>query len=494
MKIRALIVWASVGMAASSAVAMAVPMHRAGGSGSGITKGGDVTAQAGTREDASHFTAGNTLLVDARLGHRSIARGSDGKTFLFASIAGVEKAATTAPPLDLAIAIDRSGSMSGKRIVNAIEAARTAVARLRDGDAVSIVAFDTRAEVIVPYTQLGSASRASIDAAIRSIMVGGDTCISCGLVVARQELDRAPRDRDRATRLLLLSDGAANFGVRDLPGLRAMATRMRDRGSPISTIGVDVDFDERIMGALANESNGNHYFVADSAGLPAVFEKEFATLLSTVARDAELSIELAPGVEAVQVFDRAFRREGRRIVVPLGDFSAKDEKSALLELRVPADRDGAQPVAQIKIAYRDVMERNDASFAGTVGLSVTSDGSAQAELDPFVRARVERSTTARALDDANQLMNEGRFDEARVRLQTRAAELATAKAAAAAAPQAAPAPKRARQLDQDFDDQATALGNANRSADAAASAAPTDRSRREAPRAIESELQSNPFK
>ena len=39
-------------------------------------------------------------------------------------------------------------------------------------------------------------------------------------------------------RMLLLSDGEATSGVRDVPGFRRIATRARDMGCTISTVGV----------------------------------------------------------------------------------------------------------------------------------------------------------------------------------------------------------------------------------------------------------------
>src|SRR5262249_50007355 len=157
------------------------------------------------------------------------------------------------------------------------------------------------------------------------------------------------------TRMIVLSDGATNHGVTDLGGLRGIAARMRDRGCSITTIGVDVDFDEKVMAALATESNGRHYFVASAAGLPAIFSQEFDSLVASVAQDADLSVELGPGVEVQQVFDRSFRREsgGDRITIPFGVLSAKQEKTALVKLRVPTSRDGQAPIAKLSLGYRD---------------------------------------------------------------------------------------------------------------------------------------------
>ncbi len=461
MRVQTVALWALVGMLASSAAAMAIPLH----SSDSPTISGD--PQKPTSTDISHFTAGQTLTVDARLGHASIASSSPGETFLFASVAGTDASETSAPPLNLAIVIDRSGSMKGERLANAIAAAVGTVERMRDVDTVTVVSFDTEAQVVVPPTAASASARPSIESAIRSIRLGGDTCISCGLESAMSQLRTAPVASDHVTRMLLLSDGATNHGITDLGGLRALAGRMRDRGCAISTIGVDVDFDEKVMAALALESNGRHYFVQNPSELPAIFAQEFDSLLSSVARESELAVEVAPGVEVEQVFDRTFRREGSRVIVPFGTFSAKQEKTVLMKLRVPTDRDGVQPVASVKLNYRDLVQKSDGSCRGDLALLVTSDGSAQKELDPFVATRLERSRTAETLTEANQLFEQGRVNEARDKLARREEELkatgTTARAAAKTARPLAVGRGDAFDVDKDFDRQSAAVAQAESS-------------------------------
>ncbi|MBX3188992.1 MAG: VWA domain-containing protein [Labilithrix sp.] len=466
MKLRTTMLLAAAGVLASAAGALAIPMHPTTAATADPSIVSALTSAADPR-DPARMSAGETLLVDARLGHASIAKNSRGETFLFAQVGATDDKATgsAASPMNLALVIDRSGSMKGERIANAMNAAVGAIERLRDGDSVTVVSFDTTAQVVVPPTRVSTETRASMERAIRSIRLGGDTCISCGLTEAMQQLQLTTLGGDRVNRMIVLSDGATNAGVKDIGGLRAMAGRMHGRGVTISTIGVDVDFDEKVMAALANEGNGRHYFVANASGLPAVFSQEFDDLLASVAKEAELTIELAPGVEVAEVFDRSFRREGNKIVVPFGTFSAKQEKTVLVKLTVPADRDGSRQIADVKLTYRDLVKKADATSTGTLALDVKSDGSEQRDLDPFVAARVERSRTAATLTEANKLFESGRVAEARAKLATRKVELKKTEEGALAAASSQPfaAPRRAaRSLDRDFSDQALAVAEAER--------------------------------
>src|SRR5262249_55808649 len=62
---------------------------------------------------ASEFSAGTTLHVDGRLGHSKLAKGSRGETFVMLEVKADAGKAKARAPVNLAIVIDRSGSMKG---------------------------------------------------------------------------------------------------------------------------------------------------------------------------------------------------------------------------------------------------------------------------------------------------------------------------------------------------------------------------------------------
>lgn len=446
MKLTTTAVLAMCGILAGTAGALAVPIAPSPVRPEPLPVAAAVTARS---------TAGDTLVVDARLGHPQLARTSGGETYLLAQVTAGESAAVASAPMNLGVVIDRSGSMKGERIANAMNAAVFALERMRDGDVMSVVTFDTQADVVVPPTTVNAQSRPGIASAIRSIRLGGDTCISCGLEAGMAQMARAPLAANRIDRMILLSDGVTNAGVRDMPGMRAMAGRMHGRGTTISTIGVDVDFDEKMMAAIASEANGRHYFVANANGLPAVFGQEFDDLLASVAKETELTITLAPGVEVAEVFDRSFRREGDKLIVSFGTFSAKQEKTILVKLRVPTDHDGEVPVADLRLGFDDLVKKTRGSESASLAVAVRD---ASAELDPFVAARIERSRTASTLTEANKLFEAGKVGEAQAKLAARKDALAKSSVLARAAP-ASPL-RHGRSLDKDFDDQSSAIAQA----------------------------------
>lgn len=405
--------------------------------------------------ETSRFSGGQDLVVEGRVGHPRLVRAGNGETFVMLEVRGGESAGGRRPaPANLSLVIDRSGSMKGTRIRNAVAAATAAVDRLSEGDVVSVVTFDTRTEVVVPPTPITASTREGVNARIRKITLGGDTCISCGLDVAMAQLAQTT---GRVSRVLLLSDGDANHGVRDVPGFRVLSQRAQARGVSVTTIGVDVDYNERIMTAIAQDSNGRHYFVANDEALPRIFELEAESLGRTVVSEAEATIDLAPGVELDRVYDRTFRRNGSQVVVPLGSFAGAEVKTVLLKVRAPSQAEGVVPVADVDVAYHDPASGAAAHQRGQLTVQVVADAAQASALDAQVSGRLQRSETAAVLQEANTLFERGMVDQARRRLAAREDAL---RAVAAEAKRAAPA-KVAGQVDSDFARQIAAVDDAN---------------------------------
>jgi Ca-activated chloride channel family protein len=255
--------------------------------------------------------------------------------------------------------------------------------------------------------------------------------------------------------VLLVSDGEATTGVRDLAGMRSVADRVRGTGATVTTIGVDVDYNERMMTAIAEQTNGRHYFVSAPDALSAIFDQELAGLERTVAREAKVELELEPGVELLDVGGRSFRREGSRVSVALGSFAAGEERSVLARVRLTSTRGGEQPIARARLTYDDLTTGSRAESDGSLTALLTSDGS-RSPLDPHVEESVQRSGAVSALNDANDLFKAGDAVAARRKVATKLDEVRERRAVAVAA---APRPEQAG-LAQRFDKEEAALGAA----------------------------------
>lgn len=373
----------------------------------------------------AHFRSGAAVMLEGRLGHTHLAADKVGETFLQFDVTADNTTGKVAAPLNVAIVIDHSGSMRGPRLDNALRAARGMVERMRDGDTVSVIGYSQTADIVVPATTLSPSTRLQVMSRIQSLPTRGHTCISCGIETGLQML--AQRN-GAINRMLLLTDGQANRGVTDLGRLRELAIDAHNRGTSISSIGVDVEYNERLMQVLARGSNGRHHFVEQAQDLIRAFDTEFRSLVSTIARNTVLEIDLAPGIELAEVFGRNFQRSGNRVTIPVGTLTAGDRKTLIMRVQTSSQKVGTQAIANARMTYQDATRNTPGTCEGKLALARTADPGKLDELDPVIFGQLTRMETSKALQEANELLKAGEEEQARTRLQAQAAAVARNRA------------------------------------------------------------------
>ncbi len=145
-------------------------------------------------------------------------------------------------PIDVVLLVDQSNSMADRnKLVNAKAAARAFLDAMNLAESrVALVAFNQDAGLRSRLTH----NRREIEAAIDSLTAGGQTNISAGIELARQELQRDPRDCPRA--MIVLTDGYNTVsGAEPVP---SAAQRAKDDGVTVVTVcaGGQCDPDLRI--------------------------------------------------------------------------------------------------------------------------------------------------------------------------------------------------------------------------------------------------------
>ncbi|MCA9624303.1 MAG: VWA domain-containing protein, partial [Myxococcales bacterium] len=229
----------------------------------------------------------------------------------------------------------------------------------------------------------------------------------------------------RVDRMIVLSDGRANHGVRDLVGLARIAEEAREAEVAITTVGLGFDYNEKTLAQLASASNGSHHFVPDASALDTVFAAEAAAASASVAAECMAHVKLAEGVELLEVVDRAHRQTDGGVAVPLGAFSPGERKTVLLRVRLPAGGEGNEGVASLELRYRDLGMDGEGMVAGALAVSIVSD--TDGALDPLVDLRLQRRRTAAALKEASRLFEGGRLEAARRVLEDNARDIDRAR-------------------------------------------------------------------
>lgn len=346
--------------------------------------------------------------LQAALSSHKLLEHSTGEMFVAIDLAAKAMEIAQRPPLSLAIVIDRSGSMSGEKLIQAKRAAESFATRLSARDRVAIVQYDDAAQVLLPSVNMDAAGKARARAAIGSIRDGGGTNLHDGLALGRDQILGTPLS-GALNRVLLLSDGQANAGIIDMPTLGSVASAAADRGVRITTVGLGVDYNEELMEALAEHGRGHYYYVQQADDLQAVFRGELDSLQATVARNTELRLTPAcAGVEVLEVYGFSTRREGKDLLVPMADLFGGDERRIVARLRVPANVKGARNVLRADLRYQDAALGGQHTASVAVGVDISSDAVAvDASANKDVIAEVMKVQSAQVLREAADAYKRG---------------------------------------------------------------------------------------
>lgn len=250
-------------------------------------------------------------------------------------------------PLNLALVIDASGSMTGEKLARAAEAAAFVVRHLSAVDRVAVVAYDDDVTVVAPSTPLASSrARAELLRAINGIQTGGSTNLCGGWLTGCQEVAAHQRGDAQLDRVLLLTDGLANVGVTNVEDLVEHARQLRLRGIVTSTMGVGADFNEELLEAMARHGGGRFQYVETARHIPDCVQGELGELLQLYARKLAVEVDLPAGVRVARCLnDDVLEETAHGVRLHLGDLIAGETRRVLLALAVEV---GAAPALELR--------------------------------------------------------------------------------------------------------------------------------------------------
>jgi len=248
--------------------------------------------------------------------------------------------------LNLGLVLDRSGSMSGRKLKYAKKAACYCVDQLLPEDLVSIVIFDNEVEVLVP--PVSGNERNKIKKTIGSVRSGGSTALYAAWVTGGKQVAEN-LDPKYVNRIILLTDGLANEGVTNTEVFVSRAEGLFNRGISTTTIGVGNDFNEDLLVAMARAAGGNSWFVEGPEDFQRIFETEMGGLLREVCTRVSLGIDPADGVEILDVLNDFDRTSTGKYRLP--NLLAGESLDVLVRVRLPGGPGGRAPAFKAVVGW-----------------------------------------------------------------------------------------------------------------------------------------------
>ncbi len=200
-------------------------------------------------------------------------------------------------PVYSVILIDNSGSMAGERLRYAKEAVRALLSEMGGSDAISVLSFSKKVNVVVSPSDLKQ--KAGILRAIETISANNVTEMH-GAIKYLQNLLQSGKDPNRETRVILLSDGEPT-DVKDPARYSELVSTIRAMGITFSTVGIGAS-DDRVLRAISDAGGGAWTNIKSLEDLSSAFIRDFNRARSGKTQTLYLYPEQGVSIIALNMF------------------------------------------------------------------------------------------------------------------------------------------------------------------------------------------------
>jgi Ca-activated chloride channel homolog len=357
--------------------------------------------------------AGEAVLLDVRWGNDRVSAAAPEAVLQVGFSTALAGDRRQLPPINLALVIDKSGSMAdADKLSRVKEALLTLVTQLRESDTLSLIVFDSEAQVLMPARRVGD--RELVRRLIRQLEPGSSTNIHAGLMLGYQEALKN-FSGEATNRVVLLTDGIANQGVTDPSQIARDSLAFNNRGVDLSTIGVGLDLNKDLLRELAKSGRGLFHFVANAQDIEKVFLKEVQSLVAPVAADPNLEVEFGPGLELTQVYGYEPQRRGNGLKIKLDNMNQGLTQVVMMRFKVnprALDAPEARPSVRVYFSYYDLEQKRWVTKQEEALLSVKDGGAGDMLRDTEVGKNFTIAQLAQAIRDMAAEVEAQRFKEA----------------------------------------------------------------------------------
>ena len=256
---------------------------------------------------------------------------------------------------NLAVVLDRSGSMDGKPLELAKEAVLKVIGMLRKGDRFTLVLFDSEAKIVFAGRRVETGLVEDVARLLRGVRAGSNTNLSSGWFEGARHVAAVMEEGHAAqNHVLLLSDGQANEGITDLESLGKHAAELGKRGLTSSAIGVGEGYDQTQLRVIAEQGGGRLHDAQYPHEIVEVVEAEMAGMLTTTMESVEMTLAAPEGVEVECLSGYPGRFVRGVLRVTLGMLSGGKWRDAVFLVKLPDGNNGEEVKLDCSLFWRAV--------------------------------------------------------------------------------------------------------------------------------------------
>ena len=185
--------------------------------------------------------------------------------------------------------VDRSGSMSGKKIEQAKGALRFVLNNLSEGDLFNIIAYDSAVESFQPELQrFNEETRKAAMGFVEGIFAGGSTNIDGALKAALGQLS----DDSRSSFVVFLTDGLPTAGEKREAQIVENARQRNDARTRLFSFGLGFDVNSRLLDKLSRNCFGQSQYVRPNEDIEAHVSRLYNRIGAPVLTDLAITFDM----------------------------------------------------------------------------------------------------------------------------------------------------------------------------------------------------------
>ncbi|MDH7481502.1 MAG: VWA domain-containing protein [Armatimonadota bacterium] len=299
-------------------------------------------------------------------------------------------------PLNIALVIDRSGSMEGEPLDYVKRACGYVVDLLEPTDILSIVTFAEQVDVIMPARRV--INKALLKEHINRIEVGNTTNLYDGIVVGANQVMSAYSE-GYLNRVLLFTDGEPTAGIKDFASIVGQVAEQKSRGITVTALGFGPEYNEELMAGIARQSGGNYYYISRPELIPEIFRRELESLMTITARNIRLRLGLSRWVQLRQIYGKQPSYGERYAEVNLVDMERGSAISVLCELEFAPRPAGIYRVMKAEVFYNDAVSNQNEVLSADIEFEFTPEKTLiPTGVNPIVKQELEVALASRNLE------------------------------------------------------------------------------------------------
>eukprot|EP00978_Attheya_sp_CCMP212_P000144 scaffold280_cov50-Attheya_sp.AAC.1 len=310
-------------------------------------------------------------------------------------------------PVDIVIALDVSGSMSGDKLSLCKKTLELLLRNLLPHDRFGLVSFADEAVLEIPTRKLSEGAKKAAIEKIRNIRTRGCTNISAAIGLAAQEM-----------------------GCVENPNMVRCLVNTKDDGTAPITIhcfGYGTDHDDKLLTDVSEATpGGSYYFVENDSNVASAFGDALGGILSVVAQNVSINISIpveaaALGVEIISVHhENKIKRDNGSISVTLGDLYAEESRDVLFEIKLtnpPSPLVDPLSHVSVVLSYLDTIKKQLITTDPVTCKIARPSGAEVSEANQHVAVQWLRINAAKEMEHVDLLATRGDLKGARERIK-----------------------------------------------------------------------------